>query len=109
MDASAAITVAGKTYEPDDVVLTIDNINYSIDHIMLYERQIYLLLRGRRMAGMVMFNNSYLDYSDITILKGTTAYDMEDVLVVERNLVRIGSREYTEDDIQCGWTARFGI
>lgn len=101
MDASAAITVAGKTYEPDDVVLTIDDINYSIDHISYMKGKFIFYCEEGEWREWVMFNNSYLDYSDITILKGTTAYDMEDVLVVERNLVRIGSREYTEDDIQC--------
>lgn len=101
MDASATITVSGKTYDPDEVILTIDGWNYSLDHISYLKGKFILYCEEGELLEWVMFNSSYLDYSDIKILKGSTAYDMEDVLVVERNLVRIGSREYSEDDIQC--------
>lgn len=103
MDASTNITVGGETYDADEVVMIIDNVNYQIDYVKYLKDKFVFYCQEGDSLDWVMFNKTYRDYRDVKILKGSSVYDMESVLVVDRNLVRIGSRQYEVDDdnIQC--------
>ena len=44
-----------------------------------------------------MINDVYRDASEIKILRDNVVYDMDQVMVVSRNLLRIGGRQYNLD------------
>lgn len=44
-----------------------------------------------------MINDIYRDTSEVKILKDNIVYDMEQVMVVSRNLLRIGGKQYNLD------------
>jgi len=103
IDASTNIKVGSKTYKSDEVILAIDDWNYVIEDITYLKGKFVFYLEEGELIDWVLFNDTYRDYSDITIVKGTTQYDFEDVLVVERNVVRIDRKNYDvrDDDIKC--------
>lgn len=103
IDASTNIIVGSKSYKADKVILAIDNWNYVIEDISYRKGKIVLYLEEGDLVDWVLFNDTYRDSKDITIVKGTTKYDFEDVLVVETNVVRIERKNYNirDNDIKC--------
>lgn len=103
IDASTNISVGSKSYKADEVILAIDSLNYVIEDITYLKGKFVFYLEEGKLVDWVLFNNTYRDYSDITIVKGTTKYDFDDVLVVERNVVRIDRKNYDvrDDAIKC--------
>jgi len=103
LDASGNITANNKTYTADEVILGIDDWNYVIEEINYLKGKFVFYLEKGKLVDWVLFNNTYRDYSDITIVKGTTQYAFKDVLVVERNVVRIDRKNYDvrDNEIKC--------
>lgn len=103
IDAAANISVGRDSFDADDVIMAIDDWNYVIDEITYFKGKFVFDLKERHLLDWVMFNSSYLNQDDITIVKGTTEYDFDDVLVVDRNVIRISGKNYDvrADDIKC--------
>lgn len=94
IDASGNVSVGRDTYDADEVIVSIDDWNYVIEDITYFKGKFVFDLKERQLLDWVLFNDSYRDYSDITIVKGTTEYNFDDVLVVDRNLIRISGKNY---------------
>ncbi|MDI9480030.1 MAG: S-layer homology domain-containing protein [Bacillota bacterium] len=103
IDASANISVGRNSFSPDDVIMAIDDWNYVIDEITYFKGKFIFDLKERHLMDLVYFNDSYIDQDDITIMKGITEYKFDDVLVVDRNILRIGGKNYDirDEDIKC--------
>ncbi len=103
IDASTNIKAGNKTYKADEVILAIDKWNYVIEDINYLKGKFVFYLEEGELVDWVLFNDTYRDYSDIIIVKGTSQYDFDDVLVVERNVVRIERKNYDvrDENIKC--------
>ena len=103
IDASANISVGRDSFDADEVIVAIDDWNYVIDEVTYFKGKFIFELKERHLMDWVSFNDSYLDQSDITIVKGTTEYEFDDVLVVDRDVIRIGGKNFDvrDDDIKC--------
>ncbi|MGR6836620.1 S-layer homology domain-containing protein [Syntrophomonas erecta] len=102
IDASTNFTVNRKTYAPDKVVMVIDDRHYKINHVQLYDEKFIFYCEEKSDTEWVIFNNEYRDYDDIKIVKDMLAYDLDRVLVVSRNLIRIGGKQYEVDSsVKC--------
>jgi hypothetical protein len=94
IDASGNVSVGRDTYDADEVIVSINDWNYVIEDISLFKGKFVFDLKERQLIDWVIFNDTYRDYSDIKFVRGTTEYDFDDVLVVDRNLVRISGKNY---------------
>ena len=85
------------------MIMAIDDWNYVIDEITYFKGKFIFDLKERHLMDLVYFNDSYIDQDDITIMKGITEYKFDDVLVVDRNILRIGGKNYDirDEDIKC--------
>lgn len=103
MDSSGSITIGNQTYDSDKVKMNIDGMNYDINHLQYLQGKFVFYCQEGTATDWILFNNDYRDYNDVTIIRGTYEYDMDTVLVVDRNLLRIGGKQYsvTEANIQC--------
>ena len=97
LDAKGNFTAAGKTYSPADVVMIIDGIQYNINHIEVSNAKFIIYAGEGSSYEWVLINNEYRNPEDIKILWSGDIYDMDDVLVVSRNLLRIDGRQYELD------------
>ncbi len=97
IDASGNFTAGRETYDFDEVYMYIDGQTYSIEDIELYRDRFIFYCDESSSADLVIVNDKYRDVEDVEIIKGNTVYDLEEVLVISRNLVRIGSKQYKVD------------
>lgn len=103
LDAYGTFTFNDETYRYNEVTMIIDSTNYKITKLELLKGKLVFTCQKTKNADQVKFNNSYIDYDEITILKGSSKYDFDEITIEERNVIRINNREYTipSSDIQC--------
>mgnify|MGYP000070430982 CR=1 FL=1 len=94
VDASGNFTVNNETFSPEGIVMIIDNSYYTIDHFRIYRNKYIFYCTENEQEYWVRLNNLYVDPEEVKILKDNVAYDMDEVLVVERNVVRINNKQY---------------
>jgi hypothetical protein len=97
IDGSGNFTVNRKTYPLDEVYMYIDGQAYTIEDIRLYKEKFIFYCVESDISDLVLVNNKYRDVEDIEIIKGNTAYELDEVLVISRNLVRIENKQYKVD------------
>lgn len=97
IDAAGSFTVSNKTYPCTDVLMVVDGNQYKINHLQIYKENFIFYCTPGSSNNWVMINDVYRDASEIKILKDNIVYDMEQVMVVSRNLLRIGGRQYDLD------------
>lgn len=96
IDASGNFSVDGKTYTYTQVKIIINGDYYSIKDIRVYNGKFTLYCETSG-SSLVRINDQFYDVDGVQILKDGTPYALESVLVVKRNLVRIGGRQYNLD------------
>ncbi|MDD3854031.1 MAG: hypothetical protein PHD40_10335, partial [Syntrophomonadaceae bacterium] len=102
MDASANFTINRQVFSADKVRMVIDEFYYDISHIQTLEDKFVFYLMESTATDFIIFNGVYRDYEDIKIIIDSVVYDMDRVLVVNRNIIRIGGKQYElEDTIKC--------
>lgn len=97
IDASGNFTVRQETFAPEDVDMIVDNNYYKIDYLRIYKDKFYFYCTSSESDYWVRLNKVYVDTDQIKILKDNTAYDIDQVLVVQRNVVRIKGKQYDID------------
>ncbi|HHV15636.1 MAG TPA: S-layer homology domain-containing protein [Gelria sp.] len=97
IDASGNFTVRQETFAPEDVDMIVDNNYYKIDYLKIYKDKFYFYCTSSESDYWVRLNKVYVDTNQIKILKDNTAYDIDQVLVVKRNVVRIKGKQYDID------------
>lgn len=96
IDASGNFSVNSKTYTPANVTIIIKGDYYTIKDIRVYDKKFTLYCETTDFY-KVRINDQYYDVSGVQILKDGTPYALESVMVVSRNLLRIGGRQYNLD------------
>lgn len=97
IDAAGSFTVNNKIYPCTDVLMIVDGEQYEINHLQLYKEKFIFYCTYNISSNWVMVNDVYRDASEIKILKDNTVYDMDQVMVISRNLLRIGGKQYDLD------------
>jgi len=97
IDAAGNFTVSNKTFACTDVIMIVDGNQYQINHLQLYKEKFIFYCTTSTNNNWVMINDVYRDASEIKILRDNVVYDMDQVMVVSRNLLRIGGRQYNLD------------
>ncbi len=102
IDASANFTINRQVFSPDKVTMVIDDMYYTISHVQVLEGKFVFYMQETTATDYVIFNGVYRDYAEIKILKDSVVYDMDRVVVIELNVLRIGGKQYTLDNtIKC--------
>lgn len=97
IDASGNFTVRQETFAPEDVDMIVDDTCYKIDYLKIYKDKFYFYCSSSENNYWVRLNKIYVDTDKIKILKDNVAYDIDQVLVVKRNVVRIKGKQYDID------------
>ncbi|WP_054696862.1 S-layer homology domain-containing protein [Syntrophomonas palmitatica] len=107
IDASGKFTISDKTYPSSQVIMLIDDMQYKIDHIsMLQSKLVFYLLKGTD-ANLVKINDTYRDMASVRILKDNVVYDLNTIMVVSRNLLRLGGKQYPLDStFKCSYDGK---
>lgn len=102
IDASGNFSAGGSNYPCKGVTMIIDGSYYKINTITMYKGKFMIYAEQDEKGNRILFNNEYYLASDIQILKNNISYDLDQVMVVGRNLIRIGGKQYTVDSsIKC--------
>ncbi|MDD3893833.1 MAG: S-layer homology domain-containing protein [Syntrophomonadaceae bacterium] len=97
IDASGNFTASGETYDFDEVTMFINGQIYSIENIEFYRSKFIFYCTKGNNEDLALVNGKYYNVDEIEIVKGNTVYDLDDVLVISRNLVRIDGKRYEID------------
>ena len=97
IDAAGNFTVNNKNYSFANVLMIVDGEQYEINNLQRYKEKFIFYCTTSINNNWIMINDVYRDASDVKILKDGTVYDMEQVMVVSRNLLRIGGKQYNLD------------
>lgn len=97
IDGSGRFTVDRDTYDFDEVAMYIDGQVHTIDDIELYRDKFIFYCSEGSDEELVQINGKYYVYDDVKVIKDTVVYDLDRVLVISRNLVRIDGKRYEID------------
>lgn len=97
IDGAGNFIANDASYPCSDVIMAADSDLYNIDHVSILKNKLIFYCTLAKDQSLVLVNDKYMDISDVTILKGGVAYDLEDVIVVRTNVVRVGGKQYTLD------------
>ncbi len=97
LDAQGNFTADSKSYSPDKAKMIINRIHYNINHIEMSKSKFIIYAGEGSMNEWVLINDEYRDPADVKIIWSGNIYNMDDVLVVSRDLLRIDGRQYELD------------
>ncbi|MGI5922226.1 MAG: S-layer homology domain-containing protein [Syntrophomonadaceae bacterium] len=102
IDASGNFSQGNKDYTYKQVVMIIDGKQYKIDLLHINKSKYVFYCTESSNHEWIVVDDEYRDADDIKIIKGTTVYDSDEVVVVDRNLIRINGEQYRLDsDFKC--------
>lgn len=99
IDASGNFTAKNKSYSPAQVTMAIDNTFYQLTDVKSLGGKFIFYCTPGNMTTWAIVNGKYQDASKIQILMGSNIYSLDNVLVVQRNVIRIGGRQYKLGDL----------
>ncbi|MGE5545238.1 MAG: S-layer homology domain-containing protein [Bacillota bacterium] len=106
IDASGNFSADDETYEPNEVTMIINGEYYTIEDIRIYDKKFTFYCEAADFD-KVLINDEYYDVDEVQILMDGTPYDLDRVLVVRRNVMRIGGRQYNLDaSFECRFDGR---
>jgi hypothetical protein len=102
INASGNFTAASSNYPCSDVTMIIDGSYYQIDTVEMYKGKFMIYAEEDEDGNRVLFNDKYRLASDIRILRNSSSYTLDQVMVVGRNVIRIGGKQYSVDSsVKC--------
>lgn len=99
IDASGNFTADNQSYSPDQVTMAIDNTFYKLTDVKSFGGKFIFYCTPSNVTTWAIVNGKYQDASTIQILMGNNIYSLDNVLVVQHNVVRIGGRQYKLGDL----------
>lgn len=97
LDALGNFTADRETYDFDEVTMYIDGQPYIIEDIEQYKDKFIFYCQEGDYRDLALVNGKYYDVDEIEMIKGSSVYDLDEVLVLDRNLVRIDGKRYEVD------------
>lgn len=101
LDSAGRFTINDDEYSYKNVSIKINSSKYKISDLDYVKGEFEFTCS--KLSDQVKFNSKTLDYDEVTLIKGSTEYDLEDVTYVSRNVIKISGKKYTvtETDFQC--------
>jgi len=98
IDASGKITVEGVTYDSTKVLMLVNSQQYKVNNVSMVDRKLIFYCAAADISGnMVLLDGKYRDASKVTILKDGVAYDLDHVVAISKNVLRISGKQYYLD------------
>jgi hypothetical protein len=102
IDASGNFEAGRSNYPCSEVTMIINDCYYKINTITMYKGKFMIYAQEDEQGNRVLFNDEYRLASEIKILRNNTPYTLDDIMVVDRDLIRIGGKQYSVDSsIKC--------
>lgn len=102
IDATGHFSAGSKVYPYSQVTMIIDDLQYTINSLQIVKSKFVFYCNEGSTMEWVIVNNQYRDASDVSIIKGSTTYSLDEAVVVKRNVIRINGSQYTVDsDFKC--------
>ncbi|MGE5390614.1 MAG: S-layer homology domain-containing protein [Deltaproteobacteria bacterium] len=95
IDASGNFVINKEIIPCTKVLMILDGSQYKIDHVSFLSEKLIFYCSTSSTTNMVLINNIYHDYSTVKILKDNVAYELDQVLIVSKNLLRISGKQYS--------------
>ena len=94
IDASGNFTANGKSYTSSQVTMVINNSFYQLQSASSLNGKFIFYCTASSVTSWAIVNNNYVDASTVQIISGTGAYTLNNVLVVQRDVIRINGNQY---------------
>ncbi|MDD4801450.1 MAG: S-layer homology domain-containing protein [Syntrophomonas sp.] len=97
LDATGNFNVDSEVYSYDRVKMVIDELQYEITLLHSNKAKFIFYCDEGSDQEWVIVDDKYYDTEDVKFIKGASIYDVDEVMVVSRNLYRIDKKQYTLD------------
>ncbi|MGE5417624.1 MAG: S-layer homology domain-containing protein [Acidobacteriota bacterium] len=97
IDASGNMTINGKSYTSSQVVMEFGNVFYKIDDLKIVNGKLIFYISTNASFKMAQINGAYRDVSGVKFVKDSQTYDFYNVIVVSKNVIRIGGAQKNLD------------
>jgi hypothetical protein len=102
IDAIGNFSISRDIYPYGQVKMVVDDLQYGIKLLHCNKSKFVFYCDEGSNQEWVIVNNKYCDSATVKIIKGTSIYDVDDVMVVKKNVIRIGGKQYSlNSDIKC--------
>jgi len=102
IDAAGNFSAGDKIYPYSQVTMIIDDNQYEINSLQINQSKFFFYCGEGTSQEWVILNNEYRDAADVSIIKGTSIYTLDQAIVVTRNVIRINGKQYNLDsDFKC--------
>lgn len=102
IDASGNFTADGDNYSCTEATMIINGTFYRINSITMFKGKFMVYAEADEKGDRIVFNEEYRYASEVQIIKNNISYDLDRVIVVDRNLIRIGGKQYKVDaSVKC--------
>ncbi|MGD0153710.1 MAG: S-layer homology domain-containing protein [Thermacetogeniaceae bacterium] len=99
IDASGNFTANNKLYTPGQVTMVVNTNFYTLINAQIVNNTKFIFYcSASSVASWVKVNDKYRDASGVQIIMGGNVYSLDSVLVVKRNVIRIGGHQYSNSD-----------
>ncbi|HHW40126.1 MAG TPA: S-layer homology domain-containing protein [Syntrophomonadaceae bacterium] len=111
IDSSGNFEADDNIYSPSQIIMLVDGNYYQLDEVKMRGGKLIIYCTETNNSNWVVINDKYHNADDVKILKDGESYDLDDVLVVSRNLLRIKGRQYevggSDSVFRCRFDGKF--
>lgn len=97
LDAKGNFTVNGEIHPSTNVIMIINDIQYKINHIDLNDKKFIFYCDAGSTYEWVIINNEYRNPDDVRILWNGGIYELDEIVAVKRNVLRVNGKQYNLD------------
>ena len=91
-----------EVYSYSKITMVVDDMQYKIKSLQVNQAKLIFYCGEGSSQEWVIVDDEYKDADSVKIIKGASMYGMDQVIVVKRNVIRIGNKQYKLDsDITC--------
>ncbi len=98
IDASGSFITHDQDYPPDQVTMAINDGFYQLKDAKSFSGRFVFYCTGSSATSWAQIDDKYRDASNVQIVIGGDTYSLDKVLVVKRNVIRIGGHQYSKSD-----------
>lgn len=97
IDASGNFLCDNQSYPASKVLMIIDSTQYSVNHATLMNGKLIFYCTKDSSSNLLMLDNKYRDATGVIISKDGINYNLNQVMIVSKNILRIGNKQYALD------------
>ncbi len=102
IDATGNFSAESKVYPYSQVTMIVDDMQYQINSLQINKSRFVFYCSEGAYQEWVILNDEYRSADDVSIIKGTSIYTLDQIIVVKRDVIRISGKQYDVDsDFKC--------